>query len=107
MLPCYFHSSDSLEPRQGVWAPKDMLGTKMAVEEAWMSPEQKQHGLWKGLEIVVSVDLCAILKSHLAKHLWVHRACVRVENPCPYRLSPISYLPVLKRVLDQKSLTDV
>lgn len=32
MLPCCFCSSGSLGPRQGVWAPKGMPGTKMAVE---------------------------------------------------------------------------
>lgn len=46
-----------------------------------MSPEQKQYSLWKGLKVVVSVDLCAILKSHLAEHLWAHRGCVRGVNP--------------------------
>lgn len=53
-----------------------------------MSPEQKQHSLWKGLEVVVSVDLCAILKSHLAEHLQAHRSCQRGEPSIPIGSQP-------------------
>lgn len=61
-----------------------------------MSPEQKQYSLWESLKVVVSVDLCAILKGHLAEHLWAHRSCVRGVNPCPHRLPPISQLLIPK-----------
>lgn len=57
-----------------------------------MSPEQKQYSLWKSLKVVVSVDLCAILKGHLAEHLWAHRGCVREVK----RLPPILQLLIPK-----------
>ena len=65
-------------------------------EGVCVSPEQKQHSLWKGLEVVVSVDLCAILKSHLAENLWAYRGCVRRVTPCPYRFPSISQHLILK-----------
>lgn len=33
MLPCYFHSSGSLGPRENVWVPKSMLEIKAAGEK--------------------------------------------------------------------------
>lgn len=67
-------------------AHKSILGTDM-VGEGQMSPKQKQHSLWKSLKVVVSVDLCAVLKSYLAKHLWAHRGYVRGVNSCPLQVA--------------------
>lgn len=53
---------------------QEHAGDRSSRGEGHRSPEQKQNSLWKGLEIVVSVDLCAILKSHFAEHLWAHGA---------------------------------
>ena len=82
-----------------MWPPQKHAGDQSSREGVFVSPEQKQYSLWKGLEVVVSVDLCAILKSHLAEHLWAHKGCVRGVTLCPLQDPTYFKTPNIQRIL--------
>lgn len=73
MISCHASPVAHLEKTQAWRTQINHLENKFDFPDGLTSvihrPEEKQHGLWEGLEVVVSVNVSAINHCNLSKHL--------------------------------------
>lgn len=75
------HQAPALPPVQRPCGPR------------WASPEQQQHGLREGLEVVVPVYLGSVHQGDLSEHLQVTGSCLRNRDGVYAWLCPLTQPP--------------